>query len=781
MTSRLTLLLLLFLASAGAADVAEELAQVRASLDQLQSYSITLSSKDYTPNIEDPILEARSQLKVQRPHLFDLVSEANLQGQELKARTVFDGEWQWVDTSKFKDGEFQQRSIIKVLAKLAPDHRRFDTGYYFQGIGLADGLDYVETFQEILEIYEFEAADSQGGQAVYKGKMSQQRLKNHFAQRQQGHLYESFFEDRAELGTITLFIDPATSLPMGYVANEPMVGITSKLEISNLEQDPDFADGVFRYTPPDLWAVFDHTEVVLQSRDMTKAMKEDMELHAALEQYFPYKMEMPQELVSAFEEKQFEKAISILNESPSLWQSQDTLGQRPVHFFTAAGDLRGLVLSQKYRADLNALGFMRATPLHLAVELESTLREEIIGFLLESNAYPLARDHFGNTPLHLAPNDEVAEMLLKAGSNPDLLNVYGKTPAQCLAETKQENEPVGLSWGLQALSEEEREEVKKHRPFFEAIEKGDSQALNGFLEQGYRANKALKVLYFEQVVEDTTPLDYAAFSNLDSLKTLVTHFKSQASADVIKRDLGLALGSSKNEATARYLLEQGADATVELEREPSLLFLPLPEDVLRVLLDTDIDLELKNEQGHTALASLFQRLEHDPQELERMELFLDEGADVNVPYTLHPEFSGATILHRFVAEGNLEGAKLVLARGADVNARTDEGWTALHVAAMEGSLEIAKFLVEKGAKLDTPADLDWTPLHTASFLQKESIVHYLLEKGASPNSKDEAGNTPLHLAAYMADKAIMDALQAAGADPRAQNKDGERPGEIPQQ
>jgi ankyrin repeat protein len=56
---------------------------------------------------------------------------------------------------------------------------------------------------------------------------------------------------------------------------------------------------------------------------------------------------------------------------------------------------------------------------------------------------------------------------------------------------------------------------------------------------------------------------------------------------------------------------------------------------------------------------------------------------------------------------------LLLARGADVNAFSDEGQTALHAAAQRGSIPIVEFLIGKGAMLNVKNKRGRTPLDEA--------------------------------------------------------------------
>ena len=48
---------------------------------------------------------------------------------------------------------------------------------------------------------------------------------------------------------------------------------------------------------------------------------------------------------------------------------------------------------------------------------------------------------------------------------------------------------------------------------------------------------------------------------------------------------------------------------------------------------------------------------------------------------------------------NKETIELLLAKGADINAKNDTGMTALHYASINGRKEFAKLLIEKGADL----------------------------------------------------------------------------------
>ena len=54
----------------------------------------------------------------------------------------------------------------------------------------------------------------------------------------------------------------------------------------------------------------------------------------------------------------------------------------------------------------------------------------------------------------------------------------------------------------------------------------------------------------------------------------------------------------------------------------------------------------------------------------------------------------------FIVFGHKEVVELLIAKGADVNAKNDGGYTPLHQAAINGHKEIAELLIEKGANVN---------------------------------------------------------------------------------
>jgi ankyrin repeat protein len=93
--------------------------------------------------------------------------------------------------------------------------------------------------------------------------------------------------------------------------------------------------------------------------------------------------------------------------------------------------------------------------------------------------------------------------------------------------------------------------------------------------------------------------------------------------------------------------------------------------------------------------------------------------------------------------GQLELARLLISRGADVN---KPGWTPLHYASTGGHLAIMNLLLEHHAYIDASSPNGTTPLMMAAFYGTPSAVKLLLEAGADPLLKNQQSLTAIDFA-----------------------------------
>ena len=165
-------------------------------------------------------------------------------------------------------------------------------------------------------------------------------------------------------------------------------------------------------------------------------------------------------------------------------------------------------------------------------------------------------------------------------------------------------------------------------------------------------------------------------------------------------------------------------------------------------------LHLAAQEGHVDLARML----------------LDKGAEVDAR-----DAKGETPLHRATEKGHTDVAGLLLARGADVNATSKNGATALHWAASEGHRDVAQLLLDAGADVRAGSEDGWTPLNAAAWNGHHDVARSLLDAGADVRAGDEDDSTPLHSAARRGHQDVAQLLLDAGADLRAEDKGGWTP------
>jgi ankyrin repeat protein len=108
--------------------------------------------------------------------------------------------------------------------------------------------------------------------------------------------------------------------------------------------------------------------------------------------------------------------------------------------------------------------------------------------------------------------------------------------------------------------------------------------------------------------------------------------------------------------------------------------------------------------------------------------------------------------------------KILLERGADLEARNQQGETPLFMAVMNGKTDILKILLEKNADKEARNNAHQTALMIAAEKNQVKIVDELLFAGAFVDSRDENGMTPLMYASYKGHLAIIQILLKYNAD-----------------
>ena len=116
-------------------------------------------------------------------------------------------------------------------------------------------------------------------------------------------------------------------------------------------------------------------------------------------------------------------------------------------------------------------------------------------------------------------------------------------------------------------------------------------------------------------------------------------------------------------------------------------------------------------------------------------------------------------------KGDLTTVRVLIGRGADVNAAQGDGMTALHWAAERGDSAMTVVLLRARANVRAVTRIgDHTPLHIAAKTGNAAVVRALLDAGADAKALTATGATALHFAAASGNAASVSALIARGAD-----------------
>lgn len=132
-------------------------------------------------------------------------------------------------------------------------------------------------------------------------------------------------------------------------------------------------------------------------------------------------------------------------------------------------------------------------------------------------------------------------------------------------------------------------------------------------------------------------------------------------------------------------------------------------------------------------------------------------------FLIPPKHSDYRAIHEYASDGNVAGLTQDLATyPGDVNLTDDAGRTPLHLAATHCHVDAAKVLLNKGAKIDAKATGGPTPLDLAAQAGCVDIVNLLLAKGAKVNARDDQGRTALDRALQWHRDEAVQLLRAHG-------------------
>lgn len=123
---------------------------------------------------------------------------------------------------------------------------------------------------------------------------------------------------------------------------------------------------------------------------------------------------------------------------------------------------------------------------------------------------------------------------------------------------------------------------------------------------------------------------------------------------------------------------------------------------------------------------------------------------------------GFTALHLAAYFGHEDAARTLLERGADPDpiARNPMQVRPLHSAVSSGQTRIAGMLVAAGANVNARQQGGWTPLHGAAHNGDLPMLELLLASGADPGAANDDGKTAIDLAREQGHPEIVAKLES---------------------
>ena len=298
----------------------------------------------------------------------------------------------------------------------------------------------------------------------------------------------------------------------------------------------------------------------------------------------------------------------------------------------------------------------------------------------------------------------------------------------------------GAPWDSGASFTKEHAVVPEAKELFQAIRRGEISAIRKVLDRDPKLIGTVDE-------NGSTPLILAAYwAGAAEVKELL----ARGADPNAKNDSGVAalIPATDNLESTRMLVEAGAEVNARTEAGDTALIVAAQRAggarVVEYLLDKGANFKTATNDGATALHRAA-----ECGDVDVLKLLVDKGADVDAQRK-NP-FGGQSPLASAVVFGHGAAVRYLLSKGAKANI----GDAGLSRAVFQGNVEIVKALLEAGVEVKNrgnqafPGFGGFEPilaLACFSYNADPQIVRMLLDRGADPTAKSQQGQTPLELA-----------------------------------
>ncbi len=404
------------------------------------------------------------------------------------------------------------------------------------------------------------------------------------------------------------------------------------------------------------------------------------------------------------------------------------------------------LVEQRGLAVDEATVYVKESPLFAAVKADDV---ETVRYLLSKGADVNRNAYAGCVPMYYAKSIAVAEVMVKAGANLDVVMYGSDKKPFAIADNKDYKLTRWLcDRGCRLIDE-------KHL-YRTAAEEGEL----GFLKEHVNEVKNIPDLILSAVGGNKPEV--------------ITWLEGQGQSLACVDENGRTAVHCCNSTNMTLSLYQkiyeksGHPVTLKDKHGATPLHMVANVEIMRFLLDRGADVSARDANEETPLMRASRR-----GNAEQVELLLTKGADVNAR-----DKDGSTVLDHAVGNGNYAVAKMLLDKGCDANERNQRGQTILEGAVIRKDIDLVKLLVQSGkVSLELKDKIGMTPLFHAVNQRAYEIVSFLLANNANANVMMEPGHgwrTPLMRATYFDDVRMAKLLLEGGADANLSYEEGSR-------
>ncbi|KAL8792427.1 MAG: hypothetical protein Q9195_004960 [Heterodermia aff. obscurata] len=343
--------------------------------------------------------------------------------------------------------------------------------------------------------------------------------------------------------------------------------------------------------------------------------------------------------------------------------------------------------------------------------------------------------------------DDVLELLVKRGTNPEMLNT-----ALFDASDHERESTVKL---LLKFGADPNAEGKEYGNALQAAAYDGSAGIVGAL-------LTAKADVNKRGGDYGTALQAAAIHGHEGVVRMLLNHGAQVNTGNIGR-YGSALQAAsrwQSDTVVQLLIDSGAEVNAAGGFYGSPLLAAVDESM-----QTNVEILVKH--GADVNVTDF-RDEHAPVLVqagytlrkETLELLLEHGADIE-----GTDDHGTTVLISVADSGDKESLEMLLARGANIHAVSREYGTALSAAASEGDEECLRVLLDHGGDPNQLCGDLGTALQAASDAKDLDCINMLLKAGAEVNQiTDTSYGCALQAAAFSGDPTCLQRLLDAEAE-----------------